>query len=88
MMNKLRKDILENQRAFLATLSVVCTIIINLFYHVNYKVNPNSLVGIFPLLLWVAYDGNEHEKATVQGYWYWVIALIITSIILVAYPLF
>ncbi len=88
MIKKLKEEILANQRAFFATLVAVCTLMITLFYNVTYNTDPNILVAIFPIILWVAYDGNEHEKGTVQGYWFWVLALILSTLIMVIYPLF
>jgi hypothetical protein len=41
-----------------------------------------------PIVFWIAYDGNEEEKATKKGFWYWVFLLIITSILVMIYPLF
>jgi hypothetical protein len=88
MIKRLREQLLDNQRAFYATLVCVCTLTINLTYYLIYNTNPLTMFAVLPIIFWIAYDGNEHEKAALEGYWVWVILLIITTFILVVYPLF
>ncbi|MFA5333966.1 MAG: hypothetical protein WC376_05735 [Candidatus Nanoarchaeia archaeon] len=77
-----------NQRSFYATLVCFLTCLINLIYYLVYSKNPLTLVALMPIVFWIAYDGNEEEKATKKGFWYWVFLLIITSILVMIYPLF
>ena len=88
MIKRLKQDMLENQRAFFATLVCVCTLVINLFYYVFYNTSPLVMIALLPIIFWIAYDGNEHEKATVEGYWVWVILLLLTTVVVIMYPLF
>lgn len=88
MMKKLQKQLFENERSFYATLVCVCTLSINLFYYVFYNASPLTMLAVLPIIFWIAYDGNEHETATDEGYWIWVVLLIITSLLIVIYPLF
>lgn len=88
MIKKLQEQLFANERAFYATLVCVCTLGINLFYYTMYNTRPLTMIAVLPIIFWIAYDGNEKEKATDQGYWVWVILLLLTSLIVVAYPLF
>ena len=88
MMKKLREQLLANHRAFYATLVCVCTLTINLFYYVFFNTAPLAMIALLPIVFWIAYDGNEHERGTVEGYWVWVILLLITTALVVMYPLF
>ena len=85
---KLANQLLINERSFFAVLVCVCTLLINLYYLVMFNTNPAATISLFPLVLWIAYDGLEGDKSTTDGYWFWVSALIITSIIVILYPLF
>ncbi len=76
-----------SQRSFYATLVCFMTCLISLIYYFAYAKNPLTLVALMPIIFWIAYDGNEHEQAA-KGFWYWVIILILTSIIAMVYPLF
>ena len=85
---KFKDMMIANHRAVYATLVCVCTLLINLIYPVYYNANPAAMISLFPLILWVAYDGNEKEKGTIQGYWVWIGALLLTTAILIIYPIF
>jgi hypothetical protein len=76
-----------SQRSVYATLVCFMTCLISLIYYFAYSKNPLTLVALMPIILWIAYDGNEHEEA-VKSFWYWIALLIITSIIAIIYPLF
>lgn len=88
MIRRLKEKLLANNRAFYATLVCFCTLVINLWYYIGFNTSPLTMIAILPLVFWVAYDGNEHEKATVEGYWAWVIILLLSSLAVIMYPLF
>jgi glucan phosphoethanolaminetransferase (alkaline phosphatase superfamily) len=87
-MKDLKKQMRISERSFYATLACFLTCFINLFYYLYYKTNPLTLVAVFPLIFWIAYDGNEEGKITKLGFWYWVSLLLTTSILTLIYPLF
>ncbi|VVB74902.1 Uncharacterised protein [Candidatus Tiddalikarchaeum anstoanum] len=87
MIRRLKAELLENKRAFYATLVCLCTVIINLWYYFAYQKSPLTLVSLLPIVFWIAYDGNEHEQATTKGYWVWVVLLLVTTIIALEFPL-
>ncbi|MDD2678650.1 MAG: hypothetical protein PHT91_00540 [Candidatus Nanoarchaeia archaeon] len=88
MEKNLKKLSLVSQRGFYATLVCFMTMLINLVYYFAYDKSPLTLVAIMPIIFWIAYDGNEENKATKKGFWYWILILITTSAIVMAYPLF
>jgi hypothetical protein len=77
-----------NQRSFYATLVCFLTCLINLVYYLVYNKNPLILVALMPIVFWIAYDGNENQEAAKKGFWYWIILLLATSILVKIYPLF
>lgn len=77
-----------NQRSVYATLVCFLTCLINLVYYLVHSKNPLTLVALMPIVFWIAYDGNEEQEATKRGFWYWVSLLIVTSILVMIYPLF
>ena len=86
-MHTIKEDLFDNKRAFYATIVCFCTVLINLWYYLAYKLSPISIVSILPIIFWIAYDGNEHETATEQGYWVWVLLLLIATVIAIEFPL-
>ena len=88
MAKDFKKLLVISQRSFYATLVCFLTTLINLIYYVFYNQSPLTLVALMPIIFWIAYDGNEEEKATKLGFWYWVSLLIATSAIVMIYPLF
>ncbi len=80
--------VLENHRAFYGTLVSFCTVFVNLFYYFVYNTSPLTMVSLIPIIFWITYDSNEHERATVEGYWIWVGLLIASTLFSLAYPLF
>ncbi|PIU62830.1 hypothetical protein COX58_02670 [archaeon CG_4_10_14_0_2_um_filter_Archaea_38_6] len=88
MINKLKKDLLENKRGFYATLVSICTLIICLVYYIFYNAAPLTLIAVLPIIFWISYDGNEHDTAATKGYWVWVLLLLITTAVVLIYPLF
>ena len=83
-----KEQLLDNHRAFYATLVCFCTLIINVWYYFAYSVSPLTIISVLPIVFWIAYDGNEHETATVEGYWIWNILLVVSTIIVIMYPMF
>lgn len=88
MAKDLKKMSYVSQRGFYATLVCLLTCIINLVYYLGYNRSPLTLVAVFPMIFWIAYDGNEDQEATRRGFWYWVSLLITVSILVMIYPLF
>ena len=87
MIKRLKEEIEANERAFYATLCSLCVLIIELVYTNLHSISPPTIVLLFPILFWITYHGNRHEIATAQGYWFWVLSLIIVTILALVYPL-
>ena len=88
MIKKWKNQIYQNQRSFYAVLCVLSLVIIQLVYIVNYNFEPAIITSLIPIILWIMYDGNEHEKATEQGSYIWIFILIIITILVCYFPQF